>query len=114
RMWLASGPFYNHDAAALGPMLKDLDALAATPGIRVDTTVPPPGLPRLPPESDAEVPPAEVATRVLSGDWWVHSFSGLTRTTTGDEATAAATLAVPGGRDAPVVPDDRLPAAPVH
>jgi len=113
-LWLASGLFYNHDATALGPMLKSLGTPAAMPGIHVDTSLPPPVLPRLPPESDAEVPPAVVATRVLSGDWWVHSFSGLTRTASGDEASTAATLPVPGGRDEPVVPPDALPAAQPH
>ncbi|HTM69480.1 MAG TPA: exodeoxyribonuclease V subunit beta, partial [Luteimonas sp.] len=54
-LWLASGPFYNCDKAALAPMLSDLAGLQAIPCIRVDTVAPPPALPRLPPESDAEV-----------------------------------------------------------
>src|SRR3546814_7033210 len=78
-LWIATGRFYNHDCAALAPMLADPAALQEMPGIVLDATTPPIGLPRLPPESDAAVPPAAVATRVLSSDWWVHSFSGLSR-----------------------------------
>jgi len=94
-------------------MLADLTALQAVPCIRVDTVAPPPALPRLPPESDAEVRPALVATRVLSNDWWVHSFSSLTRKTgSGEDASTSATLPAPGGRDESAAPEDE--PAPVH
>jgi exodeoxyribonuclease V beta subunit len=115
-LWLASGPFYNADKAALAPMLADLAALQTAPGIVVDTDAPPVSLPRLPPESDADVPPAAVATRVLSSDWWVHSFSSLTRKTgAGEDVSTSATLPVPGGTDEPAAPEaDAGPVAPVH
>jgi exodeoxyribonuclease V beta subunit len=72
----------------------------------VDTTATPVSLPRLPPESDDAVPPAAVATRVLSSDWWVHSFSSLTRKTgPAEDASTAATLPAPGGRDEPATTD---------
>ena len=46
-------------------------------------------LPRLPPESDAAVPPARTATRRLSHDWWVYSFSQLAQADAGDATTAS-------------------------
>jgi exodeoxyribonuclease V beta subunit len=118
-LWLASGPFYNADKAALAPMLADVAALQAVPGIVVDAVAPPVSLPRLPPESDADVPPAAVATRVLSSDWWVHSFSSLTRKSgPGEDASTSATLPAPGGRDETAAADaeveaDTVPAAQV-
>ena len=104
-LWIATGRFYNHDCAALAPMLADPAALQEMPGIVFDATTPPAELPRLPPESDAAVPSAAVATRVLSSDWWVHSFSGLSRAEGGSDASTAATVPVPGGRDEPAMPD---------
>lgn len=114
-LWLASGPFYNHDNTALAPMLADLVALAAEPCIVIDDSVPAADLPRLPPESDSDVPAPKAATRTLSGDWWVYSFSSLSRQTgPGDDASASATLPVPGGRDEPVAPEEAVEPAPVH
>jgi exodeoxyribonuclease V beta subunit len=104
-LWTATGLFYNHDKAALAPMLRDLEAFAAIPGIRLDPTAPPASLPRLPPETDAEVPPPLAAKRVLSSDWWVYSFSGLSRADAGSDPSTAATLPVPGGRDEPAGPE---------
>ncbi len=110
-LWTATGPFFRHEHAALWPMLRDPDALAGTPGIVLDAAEPPASLPRLPPETDAEVPPPRVAKRVLSSDWWVHSFSGLSRAETGGDASTAATLPVPGGRDEPAATDTEAVAA---
>src|SRR5690606_19277779 len=116
-LWLASGLFYNGDKTALAPMLADLDALQAVPCIHVDTAAPP-ALPRLTPESDAAVPPAAMATRVLSSDWWVHSFSSRTRKTgPGEDASTSATLPAPGGRDEPAAAEDEPgpgPAGGIH
>src|SRR5690606_32561065 len=112
-LWRASGRFLNADRTAPAPMLANLAALQAEPCIRVDTVSPPAVLPRLPPETDAEVPPAAVATRALSTDWWVHSFSSLTRKGgLGEDASTSATLPAPGGRDEGAVADDE--AGPVH
>ncbi|MDQ2703357.1 MAG: exodeoxyribonuclease V subunit beta, partial [Pseudomonadota bacterium] len=110
-LWLATGAFYNSDKAALAPMLRDLDALAE-PGIHIDAVAAPLDRPRLAPESDAAVPAAAVATRVLSGDWWVYSFSGLTRKTgAAIDVSAAATLPAAGGTDDTTAPEDDAPAA---
>ena len=112
-LWVACGPFYNCDKAALAPMIVDLAALRTAPAIHVDTAVPPASLPRLPPESDAEVPPAAVATRAPSADWWVHSFSSLTRKAgPGEDASTSATLPAPGGRDESATDEDET--APVY
>ena len=112
-LWLASGAFYNAGKAALAPMLADLVALQAEPSIRVDNVVPSASLSRLPPESDAAVPQARVATRALSTDWWVHSFSSLTRRTgPAEDASTSATLPAPGGTDETPVTEDE--PAPVH
>ncbi|MFC7301478.1 UvrD-helicase domain-containing protein [Cognatiluteimonas weifangensis] len=105
-LWIASGPFFNHDKAALAPLLRDRDALAAVPGIVLDAVAPPADLPRLPPESDAAVPPARVAARALAHDWWVYSFTQLSSAEAGDDPSAAATLPAPGGRDELAAPDD--------
>jgi exodeoxyribonuclease V beta subunit len=105
-LWIATGPFSHHDKAALAPMLRDLDALAAVPGIVLDRSAPPAHLPRLPPDSDAAVPPARIATRALSHDWWVYSFTQLSNADAGSDPSAAATLPVPGGRDEPAAPED--------
>jgi exodeoxyribonuclease V beta subunit len=104
-LWTATGLFYNHDKAALAPMLQDLDAMGAAPGIVLDAAMPPTSLPRLPPETDADVPPPSVAKRMLSSDWWVYSFSGLSRADGGSDSSTAATLPVPGGRDEPAAPE---------
>jgi exodeoxyribonuclease V beta subunit len=104
-LWTATGLFYNHDKAALAPMLRDLGALAAVPGIVLDVAAPPPSLPRMPPETDAAVPPPSVAKRVLASDWWVYSFSGLSRADGGSDSSTAATLPLPGGRDEPAGPE---------
>ena len=70
-------------------MLSDLDALGTLPGVRVDASTPATELPRLPPESDADMCPPKVATRVLSGDWWVYSFSSLSKQAgPGEDATS--------------------------
>src|SRR5690606_8419010 len=58
---------------------------------------------------------AAVATRALSGDWWVYSFSGLTRKTgAGDDASASATLPTAGGKDEAAPPEDDAPAAQAY
>jgi len=113
-LWVATGLFSGHDRTALAPMLRDPAALAAVPGIHVDTRQPPARLPRLPPESAATVPPARPVTRALAHDWWVYSFTQLANADSGHDAggdpSAAATLPVAGGRDEPAAAEDALPA----
>lgn len=100
-LWLATGAFYQHKDSPLHAMLADLDALAGVDGVQVDRS-PPPSLPRLPPESEAAVPPAREVTRVLPHDWWVYSFTQLAHADAGGDASSAATLPATGGNDEPV------------
>ena len=104
-LWIASGAFFAHDKAPLHAMLGDAGALAAA-GIVFDARQPPAHLPRLPPESDATVPPARTATRKLTHDWWVYSFSQLARADAGNDITSASTLPASGGNDEPDAADD--------
>jgi len=104
-LWLASGAFYQHKDSPLHAMLANLDALAGVDGVQVDRS-PPPSLPRLPPESEAAVPPARIATRALSHDWWVYSFTQLAHADAGGDASSAATLPAAGGNDEPAPTDE--------
>ena len=98
-LWVATGRFYRHDVTTLGQMVGDGTAFADDAAIVMDCALPPTGLPRLPPEDDAPVPAPAVATREIPRDWWVHSFSALSRADAGHDASTAATLPAPGGRD---------------
>ena len=88
-LWLAAGPFYNAKKTPLDAML-DRDALAACDDIAVDEG-PVPALPaRLPPLDEAPVAAARTSTRVLSRDWWVHSFTQLMKAGAGERQTMRA------------------------
>ncbi|PNS08793.1 exodeoxyribonuclease V subunit beta [Solilutibacter silvestris] len=106
-LWIASGMFYNHDKTALAKMLRDPAAFAASAGIVFDARSPSPDLPRLSPATDTTVPPARVATRPLSNDWWVYSFSQLAKADGGD-ASSASTLPAGGGNDEPDAVEDTV------
>ena len=108
-LWLASGDFFAADRAALAALLGDDEALQQA-GVVFDAAPLPAELPRLPPASDAAVPPAREATRPLHNDWWVYSFSQLARAEAGGDTASAATLPAPGGQDEPESADDTAPA----
>jgi exodeoxyribonuclease V beta subunit len=77
-VWLAWSAFHRADATALKTLLDDPHALPAHPDIHVDAA-PLAALPApLPPLPAAAVPDARRVARVLSRDWWVHSFTQLT------------------------------------
>lgn len=107
-LWIASGDFFAADKTALAKLLGDADALQQA-GIVFDAAPLPGDLPRLPPQSDAAVPPARDATRALHNDWWVYSFSQLARAEAGGDTASAATLPAPGGQDEPDSADDTAP-----
>jgi exodeoxyribonuclease V beta subunit len=109
-LWIASGEFFAHDKSPLSAMLGDEATLRAA-GVVFDGTPAPDGLPRLPPESDAAVPPARPITRRIANDWWVHSFSQLSKADAGIETASIATLPASGGNDEPDAPDDAIEAA---
>ncbi|MEF2239944.1 exodeoxyribonuclease V subunit beta [Xanthomonas arboricola pv. pruni] len=105
-LWIASGPFHQHERTALSGMLRALDALQGAAGegaVVVDTSTPPANLPRLPPPVEAQVPPARAPQRHIAPDWWVHSFTQLANADAGaaTDPMASATVVGSGGSDEP-------------
>ncbi len=83
-LWLACGDFYKSDAAALAPMAAERQALAAGSGIVVDAR-PAQGLPPpLPLEEAGHVPAPRRAQRMVPRDWWVYSFTQLSKADAGE------------------------------
>ncbi|WP_045726499.1 exodeoxyribonuclease V subunit beta [Xanthomonas sp. GPE 39] len=107
-LWIATGPFFRHEATALAPMLRDMDALQSRLGTEIlvrDTHLPPTHPPRLPPTEALHVPPARTPTRKLLTEWWVYSFTQLANADAGSDPMASATIASSGGRDEPIAAD---------
>ncbi|HWS78537.1 MAG TPA: 3'-5' exonuclease, partial [Thermomonas sp.] len=104
-LWIASGPFFGADKTPLAKMLADRSTLAAA-GAVFDALPSPQSLARLPPESDAAVPPARHVERRLRNDWWVYSFSQLAKADAGMDTNSAATVPASGGNDEPEVAED--------
>ncbi|MCS3809506.1 exodeoxyribonuclease V subunit beta [Xanthomonas sp. 4461] len=105
-LWIASGPFHQHERTALSGMLRALDALQGAAGegaVVVDTSTPPTNLPRLPPPVEAQVPPARAPQRHIAPDWWVYSFTQLANADAGaaSDPMASATVVGSGGSDEP-------------
>lgn len=102
-LWLATGQFYSHDKSPLAHMVGDPRALSNSlgPAIAIDERSPPADLPWLPPEDEGEAPPARVATRTLTSDWWVYSFTQLANAEAGGDASSKTTEPATGGRDEP-------------
>ncbi|WP_435013410.1 UvrD-helicase domain-containing protein [Xanthomonas arboricola] len=106
-LWIASGPFHQHERTALSGMLRALDALQGAAGegaVVVDTSTPPTNLPRLPPPPvEAQVPPARAPQRHIAPDWWVYSFTQLANADAGaaTDPMASATVVGSGGSDEP-------------
>ena len=102
-LWLATGPFASADRAPLAPMLRDLAQLDACADVRIDDAplpATPPG--PLPPQDVAIAGAARTPQRVLSGDWWVYSFTQLLRDA-GPRVEAGATASERGAEDEPVL-----------
>ncbi|KAF1714544.1 exodeoxyribonuclease V subunit beta [Pseudoxanthomonas sangjuensis] len=89
-LWIAAGPFYNAHATPLWKMLADRGALEACADIFLDDGKVGPAPKRLPPEADAEVAAAREPRVELSRDWWVYSFSQLSKADAGEGATTTA------------------------
>lgn len=88
-LWLAFGDFYKSDTTALAPMLARWDELQGHADIVIDARAPQ-GLPSpLPPESVPEVPPARRSHRIVPRDWWVYSFTQLSKADAGEYGVAA-------------------------
>ena len=94
-LWLATGDLYQAEATALSPMLAGLDTLREQADIVIEEN-PPAGLPSpLSPESSAAVPPPRQSRRSVPRDWWVYSFTQLSKADAGEQgssATAAVTI----------------------
>ncbi|WAW95376.1 exodeoxyribonuclease V subunit beta [Xanthomonas citri pv. malvacearum] len=105
-LWIASGPFHQHERTALSAMLRALDALQGAAGegtVVVDTSTPPAHLPRLPAPSEAQVPLARNPQRHIAPEWWVYSFTQLANADAGSatDPMASATVVGSGGSDEP-------------
>lgn len=88
-LWLAAGDFYKSDATALAPMLARWDELRGHADILIDARTPQGLPPPLPPESMSEVPPARQSHRIVPRDWWVYSFTQLSKADAGEYGVAA-------------------------
>lgn len=95
-LWIASGPFHGAGATPLAAMLADTAALRACADIAFVEGPVEPAPERLAPQSEAAIAPARQVRRELSRDWWVYSFSQLSRADAGEGATSAA------GEESPV------------
>ncbi|MBD9480583.1 exodeoxyribonuclease V subunit beta [Pseudoxanthomonas sp. PXM02] len=111
-LWIAAGDVADLPKSRLAPLLADIATLAAQPGVRIVEGPPEPPPARLPPERETAVAPARVATRRITPDWWVYSFTQLAHADGGADPLAAATQADPGGEDeAPSSDTEALPEA---
>ncbi|MET0719185.1 MAG: exodeoxyribonuclease V subunit beta, partial [Pseudoxanthomonas sp.] len=100
-LWLACGDFYKSEAAAVAPMLASPAQLQGHADILVDARAAQ-GLPSpLPPESLPEVPPARQPRRVVPRDWWVYSFTQLSKAEAGEYGVAATDSSERGAEDEP-------------
>ncbi|MBL8257767.1 MAG: UvrD-helicase domain-containing protein [Pseudoxanthomonas mexicana] len=109
-LWIAAGDVADLAKSRLAPLIADLALLDAHADVRIVEGPAEPPPPRLPPERDAVVAPARVATRRIAPDWWVYSFTQLANADGGGDPLAAATQADPGGEDeAPASEIDEAP-----
>ncbi|MGH8062311.1 MAG: exodeoxyribonuclease V subunit beta [Pseudoxanthomonas sp.] len=103
-LWLATGDLYQAEVTALAPMLAGLDTLRELADIVIDEN-PPASLPSpLSPESSVVVPPPRQSHRSVPRDWWVYSFTQLSKAEAGEQESSA-TTAVTTERGAEDEPD---------
>ena len=105
-LWIATGPFYQHERSALHAMVADpvaLQTLAGAGSVLIDHTPPPDALPRLALADEGQVPPARTLRRHVVPDWWVYSFTQLANADAGiaTDPMASATVESSGGNDEP-------------
>ena len=110
-LWLAAGDLYKHGASALAPMLASLRPSAE---ILLDSR-PAQGQPLpLPALSSPPAPPARRAQRVLPRDWWVYSFTQLSKAESGEVGVEAAAIAEERGAEDEADPRAAEEASPVE
>jgi exodeoxyribonuclease V beta subunit len=89
-LWLTCGDLYKHASTALAPMVAQLEELESDGGIVVDAGVAQGLPPALLLESPTTVPDARRAQRVIPRDWWVYSFTQLSKADAGEYGASAA------------------------
>ena len=89
-LWIATGPFFGAGSTPLTAMLEKMEALRACADVAIVEAPAEPPPARLPPEAEAAVLPAREVRRELSRDWWVYSFSQLSKADAGESATSGA------------------------
>ena len=116
-LWIAAGDVADLAKSRLAPLIADLALLRTHADVRIVEGPAEAAPSRLPPERDAAVAPARIATRRIAPDWWVYSFTQLAHAEGGSDPLAASTQADPGGEDeASVLDIDEAPrdaAAPI-
>jgi exodeoxyribonuclease V beta subunit len=111
-LWIAAGDVADLARSRLAPLIADLASLGTQADVRIVDGPAEPPPPRLPPEREAAVASARIATRRIAPDWWVYSFTQLAHADGGADPLAAATQADPGGEDeAPASDVDGVPDA---
>ena len=114
-LWISGGALTGLASSRLGPMLRDLDALAAHADIHIVDGGPETLPPRLPTEREQALPAVRAVRRVVPHDWWVYSFTQLAHAEGGHDTSAAATEDSGGAADEPVQVDvEAEPAADVQ
>jgi exodeoxyribonuclease V beta subunit len=115
-LWLATGDLYQAEATALAPMLAGLDTLREQADIVIDEN-PLAGSPLLlSPEASAAVPPPRQSRRSVPRDWWVYSFTQLSKAEAGEPGSGAtAALSIERGAedepDSATTDDFEMPVA---
>ncbi|MGH8053535.1 MAG: exodeoxyribonuclease V subunit beta [Stenotrophomonas sp.] len=104
-LWISGGALTGLASSRLGPMLRDMAALAAHADIDIvasgAATLPP----RLPAERDQALPAVRTVRRAVPHDWWVYSFTQLAHAEGGHDTSAAATEDKGGAADEPAQVD---------
>lgn len=114
-LWISGGALTGLASSRLGPMLRDLEALAAHADIHIVDGGPETLPPRLPAEREQVLPAVREVQRVVPHDWWVYSFTQLAHAEGGHDTSAAATEDSGGAADEPVQVDvEAEPAADVQ
>ena len=104
-LWISGGALTGLASSRLGPMLRDLGALAAHADIRIVDGGPQTLPARLPAEREQVLPAVREVHRVVPHDWWVYSFTQLAHAEGGHDTSAAATEDSGGAADEPVQVD---------